>query len=280
MYKKSHSAAFSLIEVLVATAITVGTGAAIFQLFHQNERIFRDQALIVEMQQAARMVASTIADDIRIAGQAIPPDIDDVLLPGSDTSRLNMRAGFSATETNVTALPPLSVAIGTPVSITVENTSGFSAGRQAFLWSKGAWVRATINSVSGSSKTLQLTPVAGSAQTVQFTTAPAISLDEAVAIYRDASTNAVRRTTATNTEDAADPSWAPANELAANVSALVFLYYDRNGMPLTPGSPGFNSELAAIECRITVRPSTPLSNGSRPTFSLSIRSLPRNLWLR
>jgi len=279
MQRQSACAAFSLIEVLVATAITVGTGAAIFQLFHQNERIFRDQALIVEMQQAARVVASSIADDIRIAGQAIPPDIEDVLLPGTDTSRLNMRAGYSGTETNVTALLPFSVAIGTPVSITVETTSGFSTGRQVFLWTKDAWVRAAINSVSGSSKTLQLTPVTGSAQTVQFITAPAISLDEAIAIYRDASANAVRRTTATNTENPASPSWAPANELAANVSALTFLYYDRSGMALTPGSLGFNSEVAAIECRISVRPSAPLSNGSSPTFSLSIRSLPRNLSL-
>jgi Tfp pilus assembly protein PilW len=280
MHRQTTCAAFSLIEVLVATAITVGMGAVIFQLLHQNERIFRDQALIIEMQQTARMVASAIADDIRMAGQAIPPDIHDVLLPGSSTSRLNIRAGFSATETTVTAALPLSATIGTPLSITVEATSGFSTGRQAFLWSKGAWVRAAINSVSGTSRTLNLTPLAGSAQTVQFVSPPAISLDEAVAIYRDASTNAVRRTTATNTENPSSPPWAPANELAANVSELTFLYYDSHGMPLGPESTAFSSEVTSIECRITARTSAPLSNGSQPTFSLSIRSLSRNLSLR
>ena len=79
-------AGFSLLEVLVATAITVGVGAATFQLFHQNERIFRDQSLKLEMQQSARLIASQVADDVRMTGQGIPALLGDAILPGSGAS--------------------------------------------------------------------------------------------------------------------------------------------------------------------------------------------------
>jgi Tfp pilus assembly protein PilW len=272
-----RSNGFSLAEVLIALGLTVGLGAVIFQLFHQNERIFRDQALILEMQQATRMVISTIADDIRLAGQALPSQIGDIVLPGSSTSRLNVRAGFSATESTVTAALPFSVTAGATVDLSVETTSGFSAGREVFLWGPEGWVRATINSVFGSSRTIRITPSEAYPAAVQFTNPPAISPDEAIAIYRDASIDAIRRTTATNTVNAANPSWAPANELATNVTALTFLYYDKQGMPLDPDLPESRSKVAAVESRVTIRCSAALSNGSRPSFSLSIRSRPRNL---
>ena len=63
---------FSLIEVLVALSIVLCLSTMMFQLFHQNERVIRDQTLIMEMQQTARIVASQIADEIRMAGQGVP----------------------------------------------------------------------------------------------------------------------------------------------------------------------------------------------------------------
>src|SRR5215470_18258811 len=63
---------FSLIELLIALSIALGLSAMMFQLFHQNERVIRDQTLIMEMQQTARVVASQIADEIRMGGQGVP----------------------------------------------------------------------------------------------------------------------------------------------------------------------------------------------------------------
>ena len=60
---------FSLIELLVALVVALGLATMMFQLFHQNERVIRDQTLIMEMRQTARVVASQIADEIRMAGQ-------------------------------------------------------------------------------------------------------------------------------------------------------------------------------------------------------------------
>lgn len=271
---------FSLIELIIATALTLALGAAVFQLFHQNEKVFRDQTLILEMQQTARMANTAMADDIRRAGQAIPPGLADILLPGSGASRLNFRAGFSARETVVTAAVPFSLSVGTAASIPVEDTAGFSTSRQVFVWSGDLWARATVDSVYTSTRSLLITPLAASAPSIVFMSPAVVSLDEAVAIYRDTSTNGIRRTTATNTENPADPSWAPANELASNVTGLTFLYYDAEGTLLDPSSSDFNGRVAAIESLVTVRPSSSLSNGSLPTFSLSIRSIPRNLSYR
>jgi hypothetical protein len=269
-------AAFSLLEVLVATAITIGMGAAAFKLFHQNERLFRDQALRLEMQQSVRMAASQVADDIRLAGQAIPPGLGWIL-PGSGASRLNLRTGFSATETVVTSPAALSLALGTPTTVFVESTSGFSSGRQAFLWTETEWARVTINSISGAARSVRVTPSATSITPLVFIALPALSLDEAVSVYRDAVTNTLRRTTSTNTVSAASPVWAPANELAANVSDLAFFYYDSSGSLVTPDTDDRRALVVSIEARVTVSCSATLSDGSRPTTSQSVRVTPRNL---
>jgi Tfp pilus assembly protein PilW len=273
-------AGFSLLEVLVATAITVGVGAATFQLFHQNERIFRDQSLKLEMQQSARLIASQIADDVRMTGQGIPALLGDAILPGSGTSRLNIRTGFSATESVVSSPAPLLVADGTPTSVIVESTTGFSSGRQAFLWTEKDWARVTVTSVSGASRSIRFTPTVTSRAPLLFVLPPSLSLDEAVSIYRDTATNTVRRTTATNTENLAQPAWAPANELAANVSELTFLYFDAEGRQVIPDTAANRTQVALIEARVSVGSSAPLSDGARPTYALSVRAIPRNMRLR
>jgi len=277
---QGRDSGLTLIELLMAIPISVCVVAVIFMLFQKCERVARDQDIVVEMQQAARVVSSQIADDIRMAGQSIPPGMNDVVLPGSDASRLNLRSGYSATETNTTSAVPLSVATGVPTTVAVEGTTGFSGGRQAFLWWEADWARVTINSVSGSAKKLQLTPTRVSRVPLTFLTAPVVSIDEAVAIYRDPATQAIKRTTATNTDNPMSPAWAPANELVTNVTGLVFSYYDISGVPLVVDSPENRSRVSTIEAQITVRASAPLSDGKRPTYSVTIRSSPRNLSLR
>ena len=265
---------FSLVEVLIAMAITVGVGAIVFQLFHQNERLFLDETVREEMQQTARMVISQVGDDIRIAGQGIPPALGDVILPGSNGQRLNLRAGFSATESLITTPPPITVVVGSPITLKVQSTSGFSAGKQVLLWNTDCWLRATVSSVSGSALSLSLLPTAGSAPTVQFGTAPVIGLDEAVALYFDNTTHSVRRTTSSNTTNLANPPWAPANDVGTNVTRLDFLYFDAQGNALTASTPQSRAAISSIEARVGVRAA------SQPETSLYLRVYPRNLQYR
>jgi type II secretory pathway pseudopilin PulG len=271
---------FSLIEVLVATAITIGVGSIVFQLFHQNERIFRDEAVRIEMQQTARMVVSQIGDDIRIAGQGVPPELGEVVLPGSSGQRLNLRAGFSTTETIVTTSPPILLTQGASITLNVENTSGFSIGKQAFIWNAAGWFRATVDTVSGSARTVRLTPLAGSGLSVQFDTPPMLGLDEAIALYLDTTTHTVRRTTSTNTTDPGSPVWAPANEMATNVRGLDFLYFDTAGIALIPDTPADRTRIASIEARVQIQPAAPVTGGTQSVYSLSVRAQPRNLRYR
>jgi Tfp pilus assembly protein PilW len=271
------AAGFSLIEVLVATAITVGVGAIVFQLFHQNERLFRDENTRAETQQTARLVISQIGDDIRIAGQSIPAALGDMILPGSTPQRLNLRAGFSAVETTVTNTPPITIMLGTSITLTVENTSGLSLGRQIFVWNNEGWLRATVTSVSGSGLSVRMTPTAGSAQPVLFTTPPQVGLDEAIAIYLDTSTQTIRRTTSTNTTNSATPTWAPANDIAANIAGLDFLYFDSAGNILTPNTLQSRAAVRAIEGRVRARAGRPVAGGTQPLSALSVKVHPRNL---
>ena len=268
---------FSLVEVLVAAAITIGVGCVVFQLFHQNERVFHDENVRLEMQQAARMVAFQIGDDIRIAGQSVPPGLGDVVLPGSTGQRLNLRAGFSTTESVVTTPLPISVVLGNSLTLKVESTSGFSTGKEIFVWNNAGWIRATVDSVSGPAKSVSVTPTAGSGPSVQFDTAPVIALDEAIAVYLDPMASAIRRTTSTNTSNAAAPVWAPANELAPHIAGLDFLYFDNAGNPLIPNTPANRASITSIEARVQIRPATAVAGGTQPVFSLSVKALPRNL---
>jgi Tfp pilus assembly protein PilW len=276
---RNREKGLSLVELLMTVAITLSVAAAAFHLFHNGERVFRDQALIVEMEQVARLLASQVNDDIRVAGQGLPPGLSDVVLPGSGPSRVNIRAGFTATESLVTSAFPLPVEIAVPLTVGIESTVGFSSNRQAFLWTETDWARVTIDSVSGVSRTIRITPSVLSRSPLSFTQPPSISTDEAVAIYRDATLQVVRRTTATNTNASNGPTWAPANELATNVTELAFLYYDASGKPLTVDDAEERQAVRMVETRITVRASGKLSNGSRPTYSLSIKTVPRNLAL-
>jgi hypothetical protein len=264
---------------MIALAIGLGISAVAFRLFHQSERAFRDQAIITEMQQTARLLISQIVDDIRVAGQGIPPGLSDVILPGSNASRLNIRANWTGAEAMSTSPLPLSLTLGSPVTIGVESTLGFSANRQVFVFDGVDWVRATINSVSGAAKTIRLTPTALS-KPVMSLSMPILSTDEAVSIYRDPALQAVRRTTSTNTENAAAPVWAAANELATNVTELNFQYLDRSGMQVAVDTSVGRAQIVGIEVRITARTSTSLSDGSRPDYSLSVRTSARNLQLR
>ena len=112
----------SLIEVLIAMVITLGVGLVVFQMFVQNERVFRDQSLILEMQQNARAVASMIADEIRIAGQGVPvysttheatvSEATQTFLTGSDADNIRFRAGIRNGRAVVTDAPPLAYTVG------------------------------------------------------------------------------------------------------------------------------------------------------------------------
>src|SRR5215471_6787440 len=121
---------FSLIEVLVTLSIVLCLSTMMFQFFHQNERVIRDQTLIMEMQQTARIVASQIADEIRMAGQGVPvyassfdtvpSEAVAVILSSSNASRIDFRAGLSNVETTTNTVA-LDFTLGVSRSVSVAS---------------------------------------------------------------------------------------------------------------------------------------------------------------
>jgi len=290
---------FTLLEILVSISITLVLGAAVFQLFQQNERVFSDQNLVTEMQQAARAGIFQAADEIRMAGQGVPiyaqsygeaPSEETVvILSGSSSTRINLRVSLSPAESFVTLPRPVALTVGNTSTVTVDDATGLydavgggPAGRFVYFWGDSSttgwqWSRALIRSIAPSSRNVNVTAVssgpagvAGGA--VQYPDAPAISLEEAVALFYDNSTGSVRRTTATNMTDPVHPVWSPANELVSNVRLLHFDYFDHFGNSINPDSLTERVSVASVEIRLAVQTAQDLRNKSRPVFALSVRT--------
>ncbi|PYS31006.1 MAG: hypothetical protein DMG11_02920 [Acidobacteria bacterium] len=282
----------------MALGITLGIGLVVFQLFRQNERVFRDQNLVIEMQQTARVVASQIADEVRMAGEGVPvyasrfdslaQEGAAVVLASSTNNRIDFRAGLSLVETSVTTPVPLDCTLGLSRTLTVADGSSFlnalgtttPTGKFVYIWGPAnnqtwTWVRAELTRINGN--TLTLTPRQGGVSSV-FTRAPTLTLEEVVSFYLSG-TN-VKRATAADMTNPASPAWSASNDIGRNVTSLTFTYYDENNNPIDPGSLASRLSIARVDVRIVAQTSDALSDGSRPSHTLSFRTIPRNLRVR
>lgn len=295
---------FSLVEIIVALIITLGIGIIVFQLFHQNERVFRDQNLIVEMQQSARVVASQIADEVRMAGEGVPiyastfdsANTEPVaaILATSTGDRIDFRAGLGDTETNVTTAAPIDLTLDASAALMVGNGSVLSttlgtstpAARFVYIWgptsnSMWTWVRAELIHIDPT--TLILIPRQGgdagrTGDVIRFTQTPTVSLEQAVSFSLSGAS--IRRSTATGMTNQTNPTWSPANEIGRNFTSLVFTYYDKNNNVVTPNSLDHRLAIARVDVRVTAQTAEALSDGSRRVYPLSLRTIPRNVRVR
>jgi hypothetical protein len=297
----SRSEGFSLIELLLALVTTLVLCMMVFHLFHHNERVIRDQTLVMEMQQSARVVASQIADEIRLAGQEVPvysSNQDSAMsesvvpiLATSTNSRIDFRAGLSNTETGVTGTPPVDLTLGVTRTLPVTDGSAFSTtlnttipfGRFVYVWgptsnSAWAWIRAELIWITSTSLTVTPRQSSNMDTTVHFTGLPTVALEEAVSIYLNG--GSVRRATGTDMTNPAGPIWSVANEIGKNFTSLNFAYYDKNDNALDPTTLANRTSIARVDIRLTVQTSNPLSNGIQPSYSLALRTIPRNVKLR
>lgn len=286
-----QSRGFSLIELLFALTIALGIGLTLFDVFHQNERAFRDQSLIVEMQQSARLVASQIADELRMAGQGMPiyaSTFDDVatepaaiILESSSSRRIDFRAGLSNVEANVTTLTPIDLSIGISRTLGVNDSTGFVTGKFVYIWAPASnsmwtWVRAEITDVT--SGALTVIPRQARTDVVRFSATPVVLLEEAVSFYF--TNNSIKRATATDMTNQTVPVWSPANEVGRNFTSLAFTYYDRDNNVVAPTSLERRLAIARVDIQVVAQTADILSDGTRPTYTLALRTIPRNSRIR
>ena len=143
---KKEGSGFSLVELMLAMSITLIVGMIVFEMFRQNEGVFRDQTLVMEMQQSTRAVASMIADEVQLAGQGVPlysaaqdtstSEAVQTFLDGTDAANLRFRAGIRNASTPVTT--PLAYSGTTAVTIAdvtgVNNIVGMDPKYFVYLW--------------------------------------------------------------------------------------------------------------------------------------------------
>src|SRR5215831_18947625 len=268
--RKTNSG-FSLMELLIALLVVLAIGMMTLQLFYQNERVIRDQNLILEMQQTARVVMSQIADEVRMAGQGVPiyastfdlsPSEPIAAFLGTSTSnRIDFRAGLSNVETAITTPVPLDLTMNTSQTLGIAESTGLSTGKYVYIWGPGTngstWVRAQLTWVSSTTITCVPQQTGSQGTIVHFNAAPTVYLEEAVSIFL--SNGSVRRATATGFTNPANPAWSSSNEIGANFTTLTFTYYDANGNALTPAPLANRMAIARVDIRLTVQAAGALS---------------------
>ncbi len=305
---------FSIPELLMAMAITLSIGLVALQLFQQNERIFRDQNLAFEAQQSARLVAAQIAEELRMAGQGVPvyaaasdtsPAEDTaIFLSGTTTGAVQFRADLSNAEAHVTSPMPLKLTPGVSTTLAVSGASAFSntlwtaspSGAYVYIWGQAAngwaWVRAQLTGISASANTLTITPSqAGEAgrwagadgvlntgdDVIQFNKPPFVTLEEAIRFYLES--NSIRRATATAMTNQTSPAWSAGHEIGRNFTSLEFRYYDEDGNLINPDSLANRRRIWRIDITVVAQ-TEKLTGGSRQSYALTTRVVPRNAQLR
>jgi prepilin-type N-terminal cleavage/methylation domain-containing protein len=127
---------FSLVELLVATAIVSTVLAAVGALFAVSRGFMEDQILLVETQQGLRSTLESMARDLRLGGACLPITGEFVVLDGTDsptTDSITTRTGLvrpnlSCVSTTLTADMPK-----TTNTLTIGSTDGFAAGTRALI---------------------------------------------------------------------------------------------------------------------------------------------------
>ena len=297
MPDRRHHSGFSLLELSIAMAITVGMGAVVFTLLFQNQNLFRDRNLTIEMQQSARAVASMMADEIRMAGQGVPAfaasmdttavESVQTFLNGTDAGTIVFRAGIRNGTAAITSPPPLAYMVQTPTTVAVDDVDAISrivgenTDRFVFLWGQTAgswtWVRARIDAIDRRADIVALTPVAIAGGGGRFPRVPNIQAEEALA-YRLNSGNIQRATSGAFTTPTA-PALRYAT-VGGNFTALSFVYRDISNNVVTVTNLDDRAAIRRVDFTLAAQTAEALpSTGDFGTFQIEMTVYPRNIQL-
>jgi prepilin-type N-terminal cleavage/methylation domain-containing protein len=291
---KSNNRGFSLIELLLGVSITLVIAMIAFQALSYNDRTFRDDNLIAAMQQNVRAIAGQVEDELRMAGQnspvyggrfdTAPLEACQAILNGSSGTQIVFRSGVSNVTSRATA--PLTYGVGTPATITVANAAPFStaiggaSGRFVYVYGKTpnlwGWVRAEVTAVNVATNTITATPAQNGTTGSTFASPMVVSLEEAIS-YR-LSGNSLMRGTVANFTNLTAPTMAETT-MGDNFTSVQFGYFDGAGAAITPDTLANRAQVRRVDITFVGRAARKLSDGTQPTFAITVRALPRNLGL-
>ena len=293
---RTNSSGFSLVEMMFGMTITLGMGMVVFQLFIQNQRVFEDQNLILEMQQSARAVASMISDEFRMAGQGVPiyaASQDDsgieavqTFLDGTDSTTLRFRGGvrnaFSTVSTPLTYVASTAALVTVADVADIDTIVGANSNRFVFLWGPTAnswtWLRAQIATspaIDAANDQLTITPWQLSGEGGTFASSPKLVLEEGIS-YR-LSSGAVLRGTTTDFSSETAPTFTEST-VGNNFTTLSFTYYDSSGTAVTPSTLAIRDTVRRVDITVAAETSDNLSStGAKQSYAVTLQVYPRNL---
>jgi prepilin-type N-terminal cleavage/methylation domain-containing protein len=127
---------FSLVEMVVASAIVSTVLAAVGTLFVVSRGLMQDQILLVETQQGLRSTLESMARDLRLSGACLPITGDFVVLDGTDsasTDSITTRTGLVRPNLSCVSTTLTAAMSKTASTLTVGSTEGFSPGVRAVI---------------------------------------------------------------------------------------------------------------------------------------------------
>ncbi len=127
---------FSLVELLVATAIVSTVLAAVGALFAVSRGFMQDQILLVETQQGLRSTLESMARDLRLGGACLPITGDFVVLDGTDsatTDSITTRTGLVRPNLSCVSTTLTAAMSKTTNTLTVGTTDGFAVGMRGLI---------------------------------------------------------------------------------------------------------------------------------------------------
>jgi prepilin-type N-terminal cleavage/methylation domain-containing protein len=136
---------FTLLETLIAVAISVLVIGGATLMFARQQNLIRDQNASAGQAGYSRLVAQRIGKDMRMAGYGLPTCMG---ISTADTTTLTWRENTDQLYTTV----PGDLTAGATTSFTVADATGFASGQNVVIYSVNSNTN-TFDPVSGATNT-------------------------------------------------------------------------------------------------------------------------------
>jgi hypothetical protein len=265
-----HDAGFSLLELLVASLVSLLVVGGVMTMLSQLNDTHRNQQQVIDSQQSARIAMAQLQRDIQIAGVGLlwllPPTA--VIIPRADGG-IDIRQNQGGLMSGLTA-----DMTGPTGQLVVADVTGFNPGMQIAVYDAGGAIDfATITAVNAGTSRITHTGVS-KAYLVASGTAVARVLT--ISYYLQ---NIGGVMTLVREEDGANTSPLAANVVAAGTS--ITYWNDANpSVVFNPTTTALQLQITMVDITLEVETADArLNTAVRPSTTLTVRITPRAMVL-
>jgi prepilin-type N-terminal cleavage/methylation domain-containing protein len=173
--KQSSAQGFTLVELMIATAMLLAVLSAALSFFSRGQVTYTNERVTLDMVQDMRTVFDRFTNEIRMAGSGLPAPRG--VIEGSPTT-LIVRGDFNNISTIITSVLPITAA-GSAATFPVGTTAGFAAGQTISL----------INNLTGVSGLAKITAVDSTAKTISVDKDDLFPIESGAQLTDDPATN-------------------------------------------------------------------------------------------